>query len=93
MFGATKGERSGNFDVQLREEKEGGGNDLVVSSENDVFLLYSQYLTRYDDEDIPGGAVIRSVILNLLMRERGGLVDEYFHLLRFKKERAIIRFI
>lgn len=44
------------FDVQLREEKEGGGNDPVVSDENDVFLLYSQYLTRYDDEDIPGGA-------------------------------------
>ena len=44
------------FDVQLREESEGGGNGPVVSDENDVFLLYSQYLTRYDDEDIPGGA-------------------------------------
>ena len=36
-----------------------------------LFLLYSQYLTRYDDEDIPGGAGNKECHFELLMRERG----------------------
>ncbi len=42
-----------NFEIQLRD---GSTGQPVASGNDDAFLLYSQYLTRLDDDEIPGGA-------------------------------------